>query len=202
VEKLQEESFKMKYMLQIVQKDRALYIQASNCVEEKEWIDILTKVCQTNQDRLNEYHPAAFIGGHWLCCKDSSETAVGCCPVSTTSSLPSDIGIHIDPDREVARVHSILMAHLHVIDNFIERCQVSCRKNGDIQEFSYLNFVIEDKNSLLETLKETRQAILKLDQDHKQYMRRKCVRTIYGSVEAPIGDDNYLLMLAKHCSSH
>lgn len=53
-------------MFQIVQKDRALYIQASNCVEEKEWIDILSKVCQTNRNRLNEYHPAAYINNQWL----------------------------------------------------------------------------------------------------------------------------------------
>ncbi|KAJ9588757.1 hypothetical protein L9F63_017944 [Diploptera punctata] len=37
VERLQEDSFKMKNMFQIVQPEqRALYIQANNCVEEKE----------------------------------------------------------------------------------------------------------------------------------------------------------------------
>lgn len=119
----------------------------------------------------------------------------------SAASLPSDIGVHIDPDREVARVYAILMSHINIIDNFIERSQSRCR-NGDIQDLSYLNFIIEDRHSLWETLKQTRQAVLQLDQDRKQYLRRKCIRTIYGSVEAPIGDDNYLLMLAKHCSSH
>lgn len=101
VEKLQEDSFKKNYMFQIVQPERALYIQvfffflnvffslrfwvmlmihdiwsilsyyfihvqANNCVEEKEWIDILTKICQTNANRLSSYHPSAFINGHWL----------------------------------------------------------------------------------------------------------------------------------------
>ncbi|XP_037384555.1 ras GTPase-activating protein 3 isoform X2 [Talpa occidentalis] len=43
VEKLEEESFKMKNMFQVIQPERALYIQASNCVEAKAWTDILTK---------------------------------------------------------------------------------------------------------------------------------------------------------------
>lgn len=66
VERLTEHSFKMKNMFQIVQKERALYVQAANCVEEKEWVDLLTKICQTNKDRLKKYHPGAFRNGHWL----------------------------------------------------------------------------------------------------------------------------------------
>ena len=66
VERLHEDSFKMKNMFQIVQPQRALYVQAGNCVEEKEWIDILTKICHTNSNRLERYHPSAYINGHWL----------------------------------------------------------------------------------------------------------------------------------------
>lgn len=29
-------------------------------------VDILTKICTSNKNRLKEYHPAAFINGHWL----------------------------------------------------------------------------------------------------------------------------------------
>lgn len=65
VERLNERSFKMKNMFQIIQRERALYVQAPNCVEEKEWIDLLTKICQTNCNRLKEYHPCAFINGQW-----------------------------------------------------------------------------------------------------------------------------------------
>lgn len=110
------------------------------------------------------------------------------------------VGVHIDPDREVARVHALLINNMNIIDNFIQRCQNKNRKKD--QENTYDNFIIEDFNSLFLTLKETKQAVMQLDQDHKQYMRRKCIKTIYGSSEAPIGDDNYLMMLAKHCSSH
>lgn len=65
VERLAEPSFKMKNMFQIVQPQRALYVQATNCVEEKEWFDLLTKICQTNTHRLDKYHPCAFISGQW-----------------------------------------------------------------------------------------------------------------------------------------
>ncbi|KAF4519156.1 hypothetical protein B566_EDAN008218, partial [Ephemera danica] len=67
VERLQEDSFRMKNMFQVVQPaSRALYVQANNCVEEKEWVDLLTKICQTNQHRLRHYHPAAYLNNHWL----------------------------------------------------------------------------------------------------------------------------------------
>jgi len=53
-------------MFQIIQPERILYIQANNCVEEKEWVDLLTKMCFPNNKRLTLYHPAAFINGTWL----------------------------------------------------------------------------------------------------------------------------------------
>ncbi|KAG8586874.1 hypothetical protein GDO81_005507 [Engystomops pustulosus] len=80
VERVEEESFKMKNMFQVIQPSRTLYIQANNCVEAKDWIDILTKVSQCNQKRLTVYHPSAYLNGHWLCCKATSENAPGCSP--------------------------------------------------------------------------------------------------------------------------
>lgn len=67
-------------MFQVIQPERALYIQANNCVEARDWIDILTKVSQCNRKRLSMYHPSAYLNGHWLCCKMSADTAPGCTP--------------------------------------------------------------------------------------------------------------------------
>ncbi|MEQ2187303.1 hypothetical protein GOODEAATRI_003332, partial [Goodea atripinnis] len=64
-------------MFQVIQPERALYIQANNCVEARDWIDILTKVSQSNRKRLSTYHPSAYLNGHWLCCKLSADTAPG-----------------------------------------------------------------------------------------------------------------------------
>lgn len=67
-------------MFQVIQPERALYIQANNCVEARDWIDILTKVSQCNRKRLSTYHPSAYLNGHWLCCKMSADTEPGCTP--------------------------------------------------------------------------------------------------------------------------
>ncbi len=53
-------------MFQVVQRRRALYMQAANCVEEQDWKHILNKVCVMNKNRLQVYHPGAYIRGHWL----------------------------------------------------------------------------------------------------------------------------------------
>lgn len=118
VERLEEESFKMKnvgaaspkiivqrifckclgflltchfspflQMFQVIQPERALYIQANNCVEARDWIDILTKVSQCNRKRLSTYHPSAYLNGHWLCCKQSADTAPGCTPCTGYTKL-------------------------------------------------------------------------------------------------------------------
>lgn len=50
---------------QIVRKDRPFYIQTANCVEEKEWVDLLNKICENNKRRLDTFHPCALINGMW-----------------------------------------------------------------------------------------------------------------------------------------
>lgn len=72
--------FALFQMFQVIQPERALYIQANNCVEARDWIDILTKVSQCNRKRLSTYHPSAYLNGHWLCCKLSADAAPGCTP--------------------------------------------------------------------------------------------------------------------------
>ncbi len=138
-------------------------------------------------------------------CKTSNESASGCCPVSVTT-LPPDLGVHIDPDREIERIHSIFLSNRENIETLIDLCEKqhlnTHRNNSHNNNNNRMShFVIEDRHSLWETLKELRQCVIRLEQNHKQYMRSVCVRTIYGSEQAPIGDDNYLLMLAKHCTT-
>ncbi|KAJ8783237.1 hypothetical protein J1605_009320 [Eschrichtius robustus] len=101
-------------MFQVIQPERALYIQANNCVEAKAWIDILTKVSQCNQKRLAVYHPSAYLNGHWLCCRASSDTAAGCSPC--TSGLPADIQLDIDGDRETERIYSLFSSYMSKLE--------------------------------------------------------------------------------------
>lgn len=82
-------------MFQVIQPERVLYIQANNCVEARDWIDILTKVSQCNRKRLSTYHPSAYLNGHWLCCKLSADTEPGCTPCTGSVTLPKRAQRHM-----------------------------------------------------------------------------------------------------------
>lgn len=41
-------------------------MQTANCVEEKEWVDLLCKICQNNAASMEQYHPFTYRNGVWL----------------------------------------------------------------------------------------------------------------------------------------
>lgn len=97
-------------------------LQASNCVEEKEWADLLTRMCLSNDKRLAQYHPAAYIKGAWQCCKSPEENCLGCARVTKTTE-----GIHtsnVDIDRELSRLHTLSFSHIDRIENVLSKCFV------------------------------------------------------------------------------
>ncbi|RXN01967.1 Ras GTPase-activating protein 3, partial [Acipenser ruthenus] len=173
VEKLEEESFKMKNMFQVIQPERALYIQANNCVEAKDWIDILTKVSQCNNKRLSTYHPSAYLNGHWLCCKASSDSAAGCSPC--TGGLPANIQLNVDGDRETERIYSLFSTYMSKLDKMQEACGSKSVYDGPEQE-EYSGFVIDDPQETYKTLKLLAANVHTLEQEHAQYKKTK-----YGS---------------------
>jgi Ras GTPase-activating protein 3 len=203
-------------MFQIFYGEGVLYIKANNCVEEKEWMDVLTKICQTNKNRLKDYHPSAFKGSQWLCCKETTESATGCCPVS--KNLPHDIAIHIDPDREVARIHSLIINRMNIINDLLRKYSkeeatlstkeeeesnpsltVSSGSSAESKSSISLNSIlVEDPQSFCPTLHRMKQLSHILDEDQKVFIRRECEEIVYGSEKAPIGDNNYLALIAKH----
>ncbi|XP_072382255.1 GTPase-activating protein [Diabrotica undecimpunctata] len=181
VERLAETSFKMKNMFQIVQPERALYVQAANCVEEKEWVDLLTKICQTNANRLKKYHPSAFINSQWLCCKSPNELAPGCSEVSRTDS---NYRMNLDPERDLQRVHSLVINHLDTLETLcIDLCSSKVHGEG----------VTAEAAILCDILNRLREVAYQIEQKHRIYKRTIDRNTKYGSLAAPIGDDNYLL---------
>ncbi|EFA04666.1 GTPase-activating protein isoform X1 [Tribolium castaneum] len=186
VERLTEKSFKMKNMFQIVQDGRTLYVQAANCVEEKEWVDLLTKMCQNNQNRLNQYHPSAFINGRWSCCESPNELAPGCSKVSSNDS--NNFHITLDPERELQRIHSLIMSHMNQLELIM--CQPEAFMKDILQFKTYGN---HDVKQFFKVVSELRDVAAKIDAKHKTYMRTLARDTKYGSLAAPIGDDNYLL---------
>ncbi|XP_050714629.1 GTPase-activating protein-like isoform X2 [Eriocheir sinensis] len=194
VERVQESSFKIKNMFQLVQEGRTLYIQAMNCVEEKEWMDLLTKVCQYNTHRLKQYHPGAYINSNWLCCKSPSEHAPGCSAVS--NYLDCDLKVHIDSDREMERLKSLLVdnfAYLEELHNMCEKANLY----GTSQEVSIGGVVMENPARTYQSLHSLMSSVHQLQQEHENHQLRLKHSVTYGSKQAPIGDDNYLLLASN-----
>ncbi|XP_013370899.1 PREDICTED: ras GTPase-activating protein 3 isoform X2 [Chinchilla lanigera] len=188
VERLEEESFRMKNMFQVIQPERALYIQANNCVEARDWIDVLTKVSQRNQQRLSVYHPSAYLNGHWLCCRASSDTATGCSPC--TSGLPANIQLDIDGDRETERIYSLFSSYMGKLEKMQEACGSKSVYDGPEQE-EYSTFLIDDPQETYKMLKQVIATVVALEQEHAQHRRDKFKKTRYGSQEHPIGDKSF-----------
>uniref|UniRef100_A0A8C3SHC3 RAS p21 protein activator 3 n=1 Tax=Chelydra serpentina TaxID=8475 RepID=A0A8C3SHC3_CHESE len=188
VEKLEEESFKMKNMFQVIQPERVLYIQANNCVEAKDWIDILTKVSQCNKKRLTVYHPSAYLNGHWLCCKATADNTPGCTPC--TGGLPANIQLDIDGDRETERIYSLFNLYMPKLEKMQEACGSKSVYDGPEQE-EYSTFIIDDPKETYKTLKHIIEGVGTLEQEHAQYKRDKFKKTKYGSQEHPIGDKSF-----------
>lgn len=134
-------------------------------------------------------------------CRQVTETAKGCCPVS--KNLPFDIAVHIDADREVARIHSLLFNQMETIDDLLLRSSTPLRDdspkgNGTKSSASIL---IEDRKTFHSTLRDLKAILVKLDADQKSFLQKEWNETIYGSEKAPIGDTGYLCMFAQHSTN-
>uniref|UniRef100_A0A8K9WMB2 RAS p21 protein activator 3 n=1 Tax=Oncorhynchus mykiss TaxID=8022 RepID=A0A8K9WMB2_ONCMY len=178
VERLEEESFKMKNMFQVIQPERALYIQANNCVEARDWIDILTKVSQCNRKRLSTYHPSAYLNGHWLCCKMSADTEPGCTPC--TGGLPANIQLDVDGDREAERIYCLFSTYMDKLVNMQEACGSRSVYDGPEQE-EYSCFLIDDPRETYKTLRVIISSVQTLEQQHTKYKRDMFRKTKIGS---------------------
>ncbi|CAH3105439.1 unnamed protein product [Porites lobata] len=179
-ERLGEDSFHSKLMVQIIQPDRQLYIQASNTVEEKEWTRALRKVCQSNPHKVQKYHPEAFVGGKWLCCKERSEKAVGCTPI-TEVPQPKCVNVAIDCDREIERIHSLFLMNLEKLDELQTDCESQCEKctvQGTLQEMW---------QQRLTTINNIQSHVISLEQEHKQHRKITHRLTRHGSKKCPWG---------------
>ncbi|KAF5914549.1 hypothetical protein HPG69_007934 [Diceros bicornis minor] len=197
VEKLEESSFNKKNMFQVIHTEKPLYVQANNCVEANEWIDILCRVSRCNQNRLSSYHPSAYLNGSWLCCQETSENARGCKPCTAlkpskvfgmfTKGVPADIQIDIDEDRETERIYSLFTLSLPKLQKMEEACGTIAVYQGPQKEpDDYSNFVIEDSVTTFKTIQQIKSIIEKLDEPHEKYRKKRSSSAKYGSKENPI----------------
>ncbi|XP_025753932.1 ras GTPase-activating protein 2 isoform X2 [Oreochromis niloticus] len=109
VEKVDESAFNRKNMFQVVHSEKPLYVQAGNCVEASEWLEVLSQVSRCNEGRLATFHPSNYTSGAWQCCQSLSSNAPGCKPCTTT--MLANLQLDIDCDREAERIFSLLSAN-------------------------------------------------------------------------------------------
>ncbi|KAG7471034.1 hypothetical protein MATL_G00120110 [Megalops atlanticus] len=183
VEKLEENAFNRKNMFQVIHGEKPLYIQASNCVEASEWIEVLSQVSRCNPGRLSAFHPSAYLSGSWLCCKATSESQPGCKPCTTT--MPVNIQLDIDCDRETERIFSLFSSNCSKLQKMEDACaSIAVYQGPQKEQEDYSLFTIQDPKETFHTIQQIRQLLEQLKNDHAAI--RSAVTATYGSQENPI----------------
>ncbi|KAL6478518.1 hypothetical protein MHYP_G00119510 [Metynnis hypsauchen] len=182
VEKLDENAFNRKNMFQVLLSERPLYVQAGNCVEASEWIEVLSQVSRCNPGRLSNFHPSAYVTGMWLCCKETTENLPGCRPC-TTSTL-ANIQPEIDCDRETERIFSLFSASLPRLQKMEDACaSMSVYLGQQKEQEEYSAFIIQDPKETFRTIKEIREVLEELKAQHAD---TEALTDQPGTIENPI----------------
>ncbi|XP_059850332.1 ras GTPase-activating protein 2 isoform X2 [Hypanus sabinus] len=189
VEKVEERCFNRKNMFQILivdRPERPLYIQASNCVEANEWVEIITRLSRCNHKRLRVYHPCAFLSGSWICCKNTDEKAAGC--TNCTGGSPANIQLAIDCDREAERIFSLFQANRPRLQKMEDACgSIDVYQGPQKEQDEYSHFTIQDSRVTFKTLQQITVVVQELAKFHEQYRIKRSTHAEYGSKENPIG---------------
>ncbi|XP_026988385.1 ras GTPase-activating protein 2 isoform X2 [Tachysurus fulvidraco] len=145
VEKLDESTFNRKNMFQVVYSEKPLYVQAGNCVEASEWIDVLTQLIRCNTDRLGVFQPA----------------------VSIRDTL-ANLQLETDCDRETERIFSLFSASLPRLQKMEDACaSMSVYLGQQKEQEEYSAFIIQDPKETFRTIKEIREVLEDLQLKHK-----------------------------------
>uniref|UniRef100_A0A8C8DLF6 RAS p21 protein activator 2 n=1 Tax=Oryzias sinensis TaxID=183150 RepID=A0A8C8DLF6_9TELE len=186
VEKLDESSFNRKNMFQVVHSEKPLYVQAGNCVEASEWLEILGQVSRCNEGRLTTFHPSNYTGGAWQCCKSQSSSAPGCKPC--TATMLANLQLDIDCDREAERLFSFLSSNDVKLHNMEDACASMAVYQGPQREpEEYSKFTIQEPKETFQTLKQLRNVMEELQRQHDT---RSDTTAQYGSLN-PIMSENW-----------
>lgn len=140
----------------------------------------LRRVCQSNPHRAIKYHPEAYVGGKWLCCKERAEKSEGCTPI-TEVPQPKCVNVAIDCDREMERIHSLFLVYLEKLDELQNECESQCEnctaERTDPELWKRRLMAIND----------IRSHVISLEQEHKQHRKITHRLTRHGSKKCPWG---------------
>uniref|UniRef100_A0A3Q3WI15 Uncharacterized protein n=1 Tax=Mola mola TaxID=94237 RepID=A0A3Q3WI15_MOLML len=165
VEKLDESAFNRKNMFQVVHLEKPLYVQAGNCVEASEWLDVLGQVIRCNEGRLATFHSSNYTGGAWQCCKVQSSCAPGCKPCTIT--VLANLQLDIDCDRETERIFSLLSSNDTKLQKMEDACASMAVYQGPQREQEeYSKFTIQEPKETFQTLGQLRNIMEELQRQH------------------------------------
>nr|XP_019950456.1 PREDICTED: ras GTPase-activating protein 2-like [Paralichthys olivaceus] len=182
VEKLDESAFNRKNMFQVVHSEKPLYVQAGNCVEASEWLDVLGQVTRCNEGRLANFHISNYSAGAWQCCKNQNNNAPGCKPCTTT--VLANLQLDIDCDRETERIFSLLSSNDTKLQDMEDACASMAVYQGPQREQEECSkFTIQEPKETFQTLKQLRNVMEELQRQHNI---RNDTTAQYGSVANPI----------------
>ncbi|XP_017080853.1 GTPase-activating protein isoform X2 [Drosophila eugracilis] len=206
VDQLKDRSFKMQNCFKILHNDRSLIVQTTNCVEEREWYDLLHKICLMNSIRMQYFHPSAFVNGFYSCCGRSDENSPGCKNVSKKEMdyFQMDLVTALDPPLDLQRIHTLIMSNMSVLESLLDPLtyhqhlpQTQHQQHNplvplatDLQKHSPQAFA-----EFKRTIEKLREKAYAIDRDHRDYKQGITRQLKYGSRQAPIGDDNYWQMM-------
>ncbi|KAH8342948.1 hypothetical protein KR059_002133 [Drosophila kikkawai] len=206
VEQLKEKSFKMQNCFKIVHNDRSLIVQTTNCVEEREWFDLLHKICLMNSIRMQYFHPSAFVSGFYSCCGRSDENSPGCKNVSDKEMdyFQMDLVTALDPPLDLQRIHTLIMSYMSVLESLLD--PLAYHQHLSAAQHQQHNPLVPLATELQKhspqafaefkrTIEKLREKAYAIDRDHRDYKQGITRQLKYGSREAPIGDDNYWHMM-------
>uniref|UniRef100_A0AAY4CPQ4 RAS p21 protein activator 2 n=1 Tax=Denticeps clupeoides TaxID=299321 RepID=A0AAY4CPQ4_9TELE len=166
VEKLEESAFKRKNMFQVIQSEKPLYVQAGNCVEVCEWIEVLSQVSRCNPGRLSVFHPSAFLMGAWQCCKAQNEGQPGCRPCST-ATLANIQQLDIDCDRETEKIFTLFSSSHSNLQKMEDACaSLSVYLGQQKEQEEYSAFTIQDPMETFQTVQQIQTALEELQGHH------------------------------------
>uniref|UniRef100_A0A669DZM5 RAS p21 protein activator 2 n=1 Tax=Oreochromis niloticus TaxID=8128 RepID=A0A669DZM5_ORENI len=187
VEKVDESAFNRKNMFQVVHSEKPLYVQAGNCVEASEWLEVLSQVSRCNEGRLATFHPSNYTSGAWQCCQSLSSNAPGCKPCTTVNCFThtaneavTSLYRHVDKNQLTSE-HLKLHFVMFVLST--DACASLAVYQGPQREpEEYSKFTIQEPKETFHTLKQLRNIMEELQRQHNI---RNDVRQ-YGSLDNPI----------------
>ncbi|KAL5476310.1 hypothetical protein EMCRGX_G026236 [Ephydatia muelleri] len=134
VEQVDDDTFNMKFMFQVIQKDRILYVQAKNAVDLMEWLSAISKSCPMPPP--DTFHNGAYLNNSWTCCGSADEKAAGCKPVS--------LYVKMLGKKEVID----LPVELHKVYRMLLQCQAKLMDfKRDASEIARSSMVADDSTS-------------------------------------------------------